>query len=136
MRPCRACGCEVSAEAMACPHCGAPYPSRDRWNGWGYEYKSKITLIGLPLVHVSFKYRPNRVPVVAKGIIAIGQFACGFITFAQLGIGIISIGQIAFGVWVLAQLGIAYSIIAQCGIYVHSGYGQIVRSMQQLLAGH
>ncbi len=28
----------------------------------------------LPLLHMSFKYRANRTPVVAKGINAIGQF--------------------------------------------------------------
>jgi hypothetical protein len=33
------------------------------------------------------EFRPNRVPVPARGIIAIGQFACGVITISQFGIG-------------------------------------------------
>ncbi len=44
-------------------------------------------MAGLPLVHVSFRYRANRTPVVAKGVIAIGQFAVGGIVLSQLGIG-------------------------------------------------
>jgi len=70
---------------------------------WGFEYKSKATLMGLPLVHVAFKYRPNRLPVPARGVIAIGQFAC------------------------------AYSLIAQIGVYIHEGRGQIVRSLEEIL---
>jgi len=47
----------------------------------------------LPLVHVSFKYRPNRRPVVARGVIAIGQFACGVVCIAQFSVGLLSISQ-------------------------------------------
>ena len=77
MKPCRECKNEISEQAITCPHCGAPYPAREKWDGWGFEYKSKLIFWGLPFLHISFKYRPNRMPVVAKGIIAIGQFAYG-----------------------------------------------------------
>ena len=93
MKSCRECKQEISEQAFSCPHCGAPYPAREKWDGWGFEYKSEASLFGLTLVHISFKFRPNRVPVVAKGIIAIGQFACGIITISQFGIGIVSISQ-------------------------------------------
>lgn len=85
MKPCRECHREVSEQAFACPQCGAPYPAKAVWDGWGYEYKTK--LFGLPLSHIAFKYRPNRMPVVARGVIAIGQFACGVICISQFGIG-------------------------------------------------
>ncbi len=81
LKPCRECHRDVSDQAWNCPHCGAPHPARD----WGFEYKSKATLMGLPLVHVAFKYRPNRLPVPARGVIAIGQFACGILTISQSG---------------------------------------------------
>jgi hypothetical protein len=64
MKPCRECRREVSEQAFACPQCGAPYPARESWKGWGHEYKSRLTIAGLPLVHISFKYRPDRTPVV------------------------------------------------------------------------
>jgi len=118
MKPCRECQHVISEQARACPICGAPFPAKDQWDGWGFEYKSQATFIGLPLLHISFKYRPNRVPVPAKGIIAIGQFACGIITISQFGIGFISISQFTVAVYALAQFAFAYSLIAQIGIYV------------------
>ena len=133
MKPCRECRREISEQAVACPLCGAPYPARDRWDGWGYEYKSKTELFGLPLVHVSFKYRPNRLPVPARGIVAIGQFACGVFTLAQFGIGVVGVCQFAVAGFALAQIGAAYALIAQIGVFVRSGHGQIVRSLAELL---
>ncbi|MEW6445969.1 MAG: zinc ribbon domain-containing protein [Pseudomonadota bacterium] len=133
MKPCRECKHPVSEQAYACPNCGAPYPARAKWDGWGYEYKSGITIAGLPLVHIAFKYRPNRTPVVACGVIAIGQFGCGVVTIAQFGVGLVSVSQFAAGGLVLAQFGVGYALIAQFGLYVSEGYGQMVRSVSQLL---
>ena len=118
---------------MSCPNCGAPFPAKDKWDGWGFEYKSQTAIQGLPLVHVSFKYSPNRVPVPAKGFIAIGQFACGVITISQFGIGFISISQFTIGIYALAQLAFAYSLIAQVGVYIQSGHGQLVKSLSELI---
>lgn len=117
---------------MACPQCGAPYPARAQWNGWGFEYKSKATVLGVPLLHISFKYSAQRCPVPAKGVIAIGQFACGLFTLSQFGIGLVSVSQFTLAAFALAQFGVAYSLIAQLGLYVDKGYGQIVRSFADL----
>jgi hypothetical protein len=133
MKPCRECGHEISEQAMACPNCGAPYPGKDKWDGWGFEYKSSLTLLGLPLLHISFKYRPNRMPVPAKGVIAIGQFACGIITVSQFGLGVVSISQFTIAGYALAQFAFAYSLIAQLGIFVHEGHGQLVMSLSELI---
>lgn len=134
MKPCRECGNEVSEQAVSCPKCGAPYPSKDKWDGWGYEYKSKLNIFGIPLLHISFKYRPNRTPVVAKGIIAIGQFGCGVITFAQFGIGIFSICQFSIAAFAVAQFALAYSMVAQFGIYINQGSGQFLKSVAEIVA--
>ncbi|MBI5557801.1 MAG: zinc ribbon domain-containing protein [Deltaproteobacteria bacterium] len=133
MKPCRECKQQISEQAFSCPHCGAPFPAKVKWDGWGFEYKSGLTVFGLPLVHVSFKYRPNRGPVVAKGILAIGQFACGLLTISQFGIGVVSISQFTVAGFALAQFALGYSIIAQMGLYIHSGRGQVVRSIAKLL---
>jgi len=134
MKPCRECDREISEQAVACPHCGAPFPAKDKWDGWGFEYKSEATLLGLPWVHISFKYRPSRRPVPAKGVIAIGQFAIGIVTLSQFGIGVVSISQFTIAVYALAQFALAYRLIAQIGIYLHEGYGQFVKSVTELLA--
>jgi hypothetical protein len=118
---------------MSCPSCGAPSPAKVKWDGWGFEYKSETTFMRLPLLHISFKYRPNCVPVPAKGVIAIGQFACGIITISQFGIGFISISQFTVAVYALAQFAFAYSLVAQLGIYIHEGHGQLVKSLSELL---
>jgi hypothetical protein len=86
------------------------------------------------LVHISFKYKPSRRPVPARGIIAIGQFACGVITISQFGIGVVSISQFTIAGFALAQFAVAYSLIAQMGVYVQEGHGQMVKSLEQLLA--
>lgn len=133
MKPCRECSHQVSEQAFACPHCGAPYPARSRWDGWGFEYKSQAELFGLPWLHISFKFRPNRMPVPARGVIAIGQFAAGLVTISQFGIGVFSLGQFALGGFAVAQFGAAWSLIAQFGLYVDQGYGQFVRNLPDLL---
>jgi hypothetical protein len=118
---------------MACPKCGAPFPAKEKWDGWGFEYKSKARLLGMPLLHISFKYRPNRVPVPARGFIAIGQFACGVFTLSQFGIGVVSISQFTIAAYALAQFAFAYSLLAQIGIYIAAGHGQLVKSISQLI---
>jgi len=129
MKTCRECQHEVSEQAPLCPHCGAPRPAVQDWTGWGIEYKSSTRIMGLPLVHICIKYKPNFMPIPAKGVIAIGQFGIGIINISQFGIGVFSLSQFTIGVFAIAQFGIAYSLIAQIGLYIHSGYGQIVKSL-------
>ncbi len=135
MKPCRECQHQISEQAIACPACGAPYPAKAEWNGWGFEYKSKMTLLGLPLLHISFKYRPNKVPVVAVGVISVGQFGVGIFNVSQFGVGVVSISQFTIAAYAVAQFAVAYSCIAQFGLYVDQGMGQFVRSISQLWAG-
>ena len=135
MEKCRECQHPVSKHAFSCPNCGAPYPAKAKWDGWGYEYKSKTEFLGLPLLHISLKYRSNLMPVPARGIIAIGQFGFGIINISQFGIGLFSISQFTIAMYALAQFGIAYSLIAQIGLYIHQGYGQAVWNILELLKG-
>ena len=85
LRPCRACKHDISTDAVMCPKCGAPFPARTTANVSGYEWKSKATLFGWPLVHVAFGRDKNGKLRVAKGIVAIGQFGVGAVTVAQFG---------------------------------------------------
>jgi len=110
-----------------------PYPARAKWDGWGFEYKSQATLLGLPILHVSFKYRPKRVPVPAKGVFAVGQFACGVVTLSQFGVGVFSVSQFTIAGFALAQFAIAYSLIAQFGVFLHQGRGQLVWGLADII---
>ena len=135
MKPCRECRREVSEQAFACPQCGAPYPARESWDGFGFEYKSPITIAGWPLLHISFKYRANRTPVVARGIVAIGQFGCGVVCISQFGVGLLSISQFTIAGFALAQFAAAHTLIAQFGLYIAEGRGQHVLRLSELLSG-
>jgi len=132
MKNCRDCHRNVSEDALACPHCGAPHPAKNK-PGWGYEYISKATFMDIPLVHVSFKYQTNGVPVPARGIIAIGQFAMGAVTVSQFGIGLFSLSQFTIAGYAMAQVGFAYELIAQVGVFINKGFGQVVWKLAELI---
>jgi hypothetical protein len=126
LRPCRACKNEVSLDAMMCPKCGAPFPARTTGNLFGYEWKSKATLFGWPLVHIAFGRDQNRRLRVAKGIIAIGQFGIGAITIAQFGIGaLFGLGQFVIAPVAVGQFAGGLVALGQFGFGVLHGVGMI-----------
>jgi hypothetical protein len=94
-----------------------------------------MTIAGWPLLHISFKYRVNRTPVVARGIIAIGQFGCGVVCISQFGVGLLSISQFTVAGFALAQFAAAHTLIAQFGLYIAEGRGQHVLRLSELLGG-
>lgn len=63
------------------------------YEGWHYEYKSRRTLFGLPLVHVNIGRRDHW----ARGIIAIGNIATGFVALGGVAAGLFSLGGVSFG---------------------------------------
>ncbi len=77
LKPCRECRGQVSTEAAACPQCGAVYPTREEWAGTGVDWKSRATVLAYPFVHVAFGRDAQGKLRVARGVIAIGQFAVG-----------------------------------------------------------
>jgi len=74
---------------------------------FGYEYKSKQTLLGLPLIHVAqgIDIKTGK-PRVARGFIAVGNIAIGVFAF-----GGIALGGVAFG-------GISLALVALGGMAV------------------
>jgi hypothetical protein len=131
---CRECGKDVSTEALTCPHCGAPQAGQTSgWRffsykrAWGFEWKSERTYLGYPLVHIAVGRDERGKLRVAKGVIAIGQFAVGAITIAQFGVGLLfGFGQFIFGLTALAQF--AGAVLVGVGQFA-SGYvavGQLV----------
>ena len=90
----------------------------------GFEYKSRANLFGVPLVHVSFKYIKQAhgwKPVMAKGILAIGQFSAGVISLGQFSVGVLSLSQFSISIVAVAQFAIAHLALAQFAI---AHYGQ------------
>jgi len=58
-----------------------------------YEYKSRRTLFGLPLVHINVGVGLRR----AKGIVAVGTIAQGVVAVGALSVGVISVGALCVG---------------------------------------
>jgi hypothetical protein len=117
LTPCRECRREVSTEAPVCPHCGVLEPWRESYRGTGFEWRSRASLFGWPLVHVALGHDPKGRMRVARGIVAVGQFAVGLIVVAQFGVAyLLGIGQFVVGLNVLAQFGVAP--LFACGQFV------------------
>jgi len=111
---CRECRGEVLGDAVTCPHCGAPRPAQAEWNGEGFEYRSRRTFGGWPLVHVAFGIgRDGRIRT-ARGVIAIGQRAVGFLAIGILALGVISLGIVCGGVISLGVVAVALGLA--CGV--------------------
>lgn len=134
---CRECKQQVSTEAPVCPQCGAPQPAQSTWKGFGFEWKSQTEIWGYPFVHIAFGRDASGRRRVAKGVIAIGQFGVGLITFAQVGVGLLfGFGQVLFGLTAIAQvaitalfgagqLAVGYVAVGQLavGVYALAQYG-------------
>ncbi|MEW5692283.1 MAG: hypothetical protein AB1765_03190 [Candidatus Hydrogenedentota bacterium] len=85
----------------------------------GFEYKSKKTLWGYPLVHIvhgiwldsqTGKFR------IAKGIIAIGNISIGLISVGGISIGVFCLGGLTFGLLSLGGLAVGYIAIGGVAI--------------------
>ena len=75
---------------------------------WHYEYKSKRTLFGVPLVHINLGHGPRR----ARGIIAVGNLSRGVIAFGGLAVGILSFGACSLGMFSLGGLSLGLLVSA------------------------
>ena len=107
---CPDCGGQISSRAPFCPHCGAPRAAlvspRFTKPDWGFEWRSATEILGFPLIHIAVG-RKNGKLLVAKGVIAVGQFAVGLITFAQFGVGLLfGFGQFMLGLTAISQFAI------------------------------
>ena len=80
---------------------------------WHYEYKSKRTLFGLPLVHINmgFGFR------VARGIIAVGNISIGVLSVGGMALGLFSFGGLALGL-LLVLAGVGVGAVALGGLAV------------------
>jgi hypothetical protein len=81
---------------------------------FGFEYRSKLTIAGWPLVHICTGVDPVTMrPRVAKGIVAIGNIAVGGVAIAGLAGGVFAVGGLSLGLLFAlggAALGIGISV--------------------------
>jgi predicted Ser/Thr protein kinase len=93
---------------------------------FGYEYRSKTTLFGLPLLHVAVGMDvATGKKRIAKGIIAIGDIAQGIVAFGGLAIGVVAFGGAAVGVIASGGVGLGIVSLAGCALGLVMGFGGI-----------
>lgn len=80
----------------------------------GFEYRSRATVGGWPLVHICAGVDPVTMrPKVAKGVIAVGNIAVGGVAIAGLACGLVTVGGAAVGLLLAlggAAVGLGLSI--------------------------
>jgi hypothetical protein len=122
---CTLCGKAVCRECVArdaprllCAACAAGgVMPRYGWYGsygYGYEYKSSISIGAWPLVHVCAGIDPATLrPRIAKGVIAIGNIAVGGLAIGGLAFGLVTLGGASIGLLTAiggAALGLGLSV--------------------------
>ena len=97
-----------------------------------YEYRSRLRVGSLPLVHIVRGVDPStgaRPPAI--GIIAIGQVAMGVVAIGQLAVGGIAIGQAALGLgWGVGQLATGILAAGQVAAGALGSVGQVALGPQ------
>ena len=83
----------------------------DKPDRWHYEYRSKRTLFGLPLVHVNCG-SGNR---WARGIVAVGNVATGVVALGGVSLGLFTLGGVSVGL-LLALGAVSIGITAVGGV--------------------
>ena len=85
-----------------------PYWGLPRRYVWAsdFEYKSKRTLFGLPLVHINGKWGGTAKGVVAVGFKARGVVSVGFLSMGVLSAGCLSLGAVSLGALALGVLAL------------------------------
>ncbi len=86
-----------------------------------FEYRSKEEINGWPLIHINLGTHPETGrPLVAKGVVAIGNIAIGIVsigavafgvvTRAGFGLGIVSLAGIAIGIAAIGAIALGYEV--------------------------
>jgi hypothetical protein len=82
--------------------------------GYGYEYKSKKMVFGIPLVHLAYGFNPETGRMrVAKGFFAAGNIAIGVFAFGGIAFGGVAFGGVSIALAAIG--GVALGILMGLG---------------------
>ena len=123
----------------------------------GFEYRSRWSLLGLPLIHVragnSFDLLRGPVKAwiaiggsqamgvifawggIAVAPISFGGIAIGLLPFGAIALGVFPIGAITVGIWAYGAAAIGWQIYSGCGIAWKAAAGGMVAARDFALGG-
>ena len=103
---------------------------------WGITYRSRWTLLGLPLIDINLGVSADGTPTTAKGWIAIGAKAYGLvlaigaiaiapISWGGISLGVLTYGGIALGIWAVGVFTLGWKAIGVCAVGWHGADGVV-----------
>jgi RNA polymerase sigma factor (sigma-70 family) len=109
-----------------------------------FEYRSKLSLFGLPFVHIRLRGGLERGPVkawiaggdsaigavfafgaVAIAPISFGGFAVGLLTFGGFAIGGLSLGGFCLGLWAIGGMAVGWQAFGGCAMAWLAAHGGV-----------
>jgi hypothetical protein len=119
-------------------------PQQARYTEPLFEYRSKASLLGLPLIHIRLRGGIARGPVkawiaagdsaigglfafggLALAPISFGGFAAGLLTVGGCGVGILTLGGFSLGVWALGGFALGWQAIGGCAVAWSAAQGGV-----------
>jgi RNA polymerase sigma factor (sigma-70 family) len=122
-----------------------------------YEYRSRLSLFGLPLLHVRIGDRFDVIRGPVKAWIAVGSshavgvifaagglavapicfggIAIGLLPFGAIAMGMFPMGAISLGVWAFGGLAFGWQVFCGCGAALNAAMGGLVVARDYALGG-
>jgi len=99
-----------------------------------FEYRSKVEINGWPLIHINFGTNPRSGrPLVAKGVVAIGNIAIGIVSIGAVAFGIVTLAGVGMGIVSLAGIAIGIVALGAIALGYEVALGALVQSSKYTL---
>ena len=90
---------------------------------WHYEYKSRRTLFGLPLLHINVgrgaMYRATGIAAIglaARGVVAVGLVSLGVLAVGAVSVGLLAAGAAALGGAATGAVAVGYVAVGSLAV--------------------